>query len=133
MGSKRCPAFDTIGRYRSQLMTMRVSLCIILVGLAALAGCAGHDFETTATRPGKFRLYNCAQLDKRGTDLLKRERELDALIQKAKTGPGGDVVVAIAYQNEYNIAKSDLREVELTGAERRCELKFRTVSEQAVR
>jgi hypothetical protein len=114
-------------------MTTRERLCIILVGLAALNGCAGHEVETTATRPGKFRLYNCAQLDKRGTDLLKRERELDALMLKAKSGPGGEAAVAIAYQHEYNITKGDLREVELTGTERRCELKFRTVSERAVR
>lgn len=113
-------------------MTCCVRFCIILA-LAALAGCAGHDFETVSTRPGKFRLYNCDQLNKRGTELLKRERELDDLIQKAKSGAGGELAVALAYQNEYNITKSDLREVELTGTDKRCEMKFRTATERAIR
>ncbi len=114
-------------------MTFRIHLCTAFVGLAAFAGCTSHDLETTATRPGKFQLYNCDQLDKRGVDVLKRERELEGLIQKAKSGPGGELAVALAYQNEYNIAKSDLREIELAGTEKRCNLKFRSVSERAVR
>lgn len=114
-------------------MTYCIRPCILLVALAALAGCAGHEFETASTRPGKFRLYNCDQLNKRGTELLKRERELDGLIQKAKSGPGGELAIALAYQNEYNITKSDLREVDLAGAEKRCEMKFRTATERAIR
>lgn len=103
-----------------------------LAFLALLAGCTSHDMVTTASRPGKFRLHNCEQLDKKGTELLKRERELDGLMQKARQGPGGEVAIAIAYQNEYNIVQGDLREIELTGTERNCALKFRTVSERAV-
>jgi len=114
-------------------MTTRKRLCITLVALAVLNGCAGHDFEATSTRPGKFWLYNCDQLNKRGVALLQRERELDELMLKAKSGPGGEAASAIAYQNEYNATKGDLREVELTGTERRCDLKFKTISERAVR
>ena len=102
-------------------------------GVAVVAGCAGHDMVASVTRPGKFRLYNCDQLDKQGAIVLKQERELDALIQKARQGPGGEIAVAIAYQNEHNIALGDLREIDLSAAERNCALKFRTVSEQAVR
>jgi hypothetical protein len=106
-----------------------------LIGLAVaglLAGCAGHEVVATATRPGKFRLFNCDQLDKRGAETLKRERELAGLMQKARQGPGGEVAIALAYQNEYNIALGDLREIDLTAAERNCALKYRTVSERAV-
>ena len=89
--------------------------------------------RTSATRPGKFRLYNCEQLDKRGIEVLKRERELTVLMEKARQGTGGEIAIAIAYQNEYNIAQGDLREIELTAAERNCVLKYKTVSERAVR
>lgn len=106
---------------------------IALAGLLVVTGCSSHDLVTSASRPGKFRLYNCDQLDKRGAEVLKRERELDELMQKARQGAGGEVAVAIAYQNEYNIAVGDLREIELTAAERNCVLKFRSVSERAVR
>ncbi len=106
-----------------------------IVGLAAiafLAGCAGHDAEIHASRPGKFRLLTCAELDKEGAVLLKRERELDSLIQRAKQGAGGEIAIAIAYQNDYNLVRGDLREIELTGAERNCVLKYRTAAERAV-
>jgi hypothetical protein len=98
-----------------------------------MVGCTSHDLVTSATRPGKFRLYNCDQLDKRGAELSKRERELSSLIQRAAQGPGGEFAIAIAYRNEHNIVQGDLREIELTGAEKNCVLKYRTVSEQAVR
>ncbi len=98
-----------------------------------LAGCAGHEVVASATRPGKFRLYSCDQLDKRGAEVFKRERELAALIERARQGPGGEVAIAIAYQNEHNMALGDLREIELTAAERNCVLKFRSVSERAIR
>ena len=117
-------------------MSIPGSPFVSLMAVAALvvvAGCASHDMVASVSRPGKFRLYNCDQLDKQGAIVLKKERELDALIQKARQGPGGEIAVAIAYQNEHNIALGDLREIDLSAAERNCALKFRTVSEQAVR
>jgi hypothetical protein len=98
-----------------------------------LSGCAGHEIETTASRPGKFRQYDCALLDKRGGELLRRERELADLMQRARQSAGGELAIAIAYQNEYNTVKGDLREIEMTGADRNCVLKYRTASERAVR
>ncbi|MGD9923951.1 MAG: hypothetical protein AB7V13_21300 [Pseudorhodoplanes sp.] len=100
---------------------------------AVLGGCTSHDVVTTATRPGKFKFYSCDQLNRRGTDLLKREHELQTLMQRAKEGAGGDLVIAVAYRNEYNITQGDLREIEISGAEKRCSLTFRSVSERAVR
>lgn len=110
-----------------------LSLAAIISAAAVLTGCAGHDFEATASRPGKFQYYSCDQLDRRGGELLKRERELTALIDKARQGPGGEIAIALAYQNEYNTVKGDLIAIEQTGTQRNCVLKFRTVSEQAVR
>jgi hypothetical protein len=101
--------------------------------LAALSGCTGHDMVTTVSRPGKFKLLNCAELNKRGTELLRREGELNGLMQKARQGPGGELAIAIAYQNEYNIVQGDLHEIERAGAEKNCELKHRSASERAIR
>ena len=114
---------------RSQVLFRSAGLAAAI----ALAGCTSHDIVASATRPGKYRLYNCEQLNKRGSELVKRERELEALMQKATQAPGGELAVAIAYRNEYNIAQGDLREVEIEGAEKKCVLKYRTVSERAVR
>jgi type IV pilus biogenesis protein CpaD/CtpE len=109
------------------------TILIALTSLGLLAGCASHDIVSTVARPGKYRLYNCEQLDRRGADLLKRERELDALMQKARQGPGGELAIAIAYQNEYNTTLGDLREVDITAADKNCTLKFRSVSDTVVR
>lgn len=117
-------------------MVSKLRFDVIAAGLAALAAvgaCTSHDVVTTVARPGKFQLYSCDQLNTRGGDLVKRERELQDLIQKASQGPGGAVAIALAYQNEYNTVQGDLREVELTGAEKKCVLKHRSISEQAVR
>ena len=112
--------------------SIRPRVWLILLAVA-LSGCAGHEFETAASRPGKFRQYDCALLDKRGSELLRRERELTDLMQRARQSAGGELAIAIAYQNEYNTVKGDLREIELTGADRNCVLKYRTASERAVR
>ncbi|MFZ5689644.1 MAG: hypothetical protein ACOY5F_00170 [Pseudomonadota bacterium] len=115
-------------------MLISVPVRILTFALTVAAGgCAGHDIEAVASRPGKFRLYDCALLDKRGGELLKREQELADLMQKARQSAGGELAVAIAYQNEYNTVKGDLREIELTGADRKCALKYRTASDRAVR
>jgi hypothetical protein len=115
-------------------MPIPIHPAVSLVALTmALCGCAGHDIEAVASRPGKFRLYDCALLDQRGGELLKREQELAYLMQRARQSAGGELAVAIAYQNEYNTVKGDLREIELTGADRNCVLKYRTASDRAVR
>jgi hypothetical protein len=114
------------------LAFVRPRVCLVFAALVTLAGCTSHDLVTTASRPGKFRTYNCDLLDKRGGELIKREHELSDLMQRARQGPGGELAIAIAYQNEYNIVQGDLREIELTGTERNCALKFRTISERAV-
>lgn len=116
---------------RLRFRNLLTGLLTLGLPLGLLAGCAGQEVVNTAARPGKYRLYNCDQLDRRGAEVLKRERELAGLMAKAKQGPGGDLAIAIAYQNEYNIALADLREIDLMAAERNCELKFRTAAERA--
>jgi hypothetical protein len=104
------------------------------MGLAALiGGCSSHDMVDAATRSGKYRYYSCDQLTKRGIEAVKREKDLRELIQRAKQGPGGEIAVALAYQNEYNVALGDLQEIENTGAEKKCVLRHRPVSDQVVR
>ena len=48
-----------------------------------LAACAGAGTEGVSfSRPGKYNLYNCALLNETGTTLVKREQELEGLMQK---------------------------------------------------
>ena len=107
-----------------------LTLCFaVAVGLAA---CAGTGTEALS-RPGKYNLYHCALLNEHGERLVKREQELELLMQKAAQGPGGEVASSIAYRSEYNLTRGDLKEIERVGAEKKCVLKHRSVSDQVVR
>jgi hypothetical protein len=107
---------------------------MVAAGLLALtSGCAGHEAVDAARRPGKYRFYNCNELTTRGIEIVKRERELRDQIDKARQGPGGEIAVALAYQSEYNQTLGDLQELESTGVDKKCTLKHRPMSDQAVR
>lgn len=107
------------------------------VGLSVafgLAACAGAGTEGVSfSRPGKYNLYNCALLNETGTALVKREQELEGLMQKAGQSTGGEIASTLAYKGEYNITQGDLREIERVGAEKKCVLKHRSVSDRVVR
>lgn len=109
-----------------------VSAIVSLAVLIGLAACAGSE-GVSLSRPGKFNLYNCALLNEQGANLVKRERDLQGLMQKAAQGPGGEIASTLAYRSEYNITQGDLREIERVGAEKKCVLKHRSVSDQVVR
>ena len=107
------------------------ALALVLFALAG--GCAGHEAVDAARRPGKYRFYSCDELTTRGTEIVRRERELREQIDKARQGPGGEFAVAVAYQAEYNQTLGDLQELENTGASKKCTLRHRPVSDQVVR
>jgi hypothetical protein len=127
-------AFANIAYYQSMMSISRhfVSAIISLTAFVGLAACAGSE-GVSLSRPGKFNLYNCALLNEQGTNLVKRERDLERLMQKAAQGPGGEIASTLAYRSEYNITQGDLREIERVGAEKKCVLKHRSVSDQVVR
>ncbi len=115
-------------------MTAKIIPRWAVVGLAVLVGsCNSYDFVNSVARPGKFRTLSCEELTKKGLEVVKREKELRTQIEKARQGPGGEVAIALAYQNEYNMTLGDLQEVETTGAEKKCVLRHRAISDQAVR
>lgn len=127
-------AFAQIGFYRSAMNIPRlpVPAIVVLAASIGLGACASSE-GVSMSRPGKYNLYNCTQLNERGVALVKREQELQGLMQKAAQGPGGEVAIALAYRSEYNITQGDLREIDMVGAKKQCVLKHRSVSDQVVR
>jgi hypothetical protein len=106
----------------------------LAIGLAMLAsGCTSHEMVDAARRPGKYRFYSCEELTTRGLDIVRRERELREQIEKARQSQGGEFIVAVAYQAEYNQTLGDLQELEITGTEKKCKLRHRPMSDQVVR
>jgi hypothetical protein len=126
-------AFARIGHYRSA-MIVRILSGALAIGLAMLAtGCTSQEMVDAARRPGKYRFYSCDELTTRGLLIVQRERELREQIEKARQSQGGEFIIAVAYQAEYNQTLGDLQELEITGTEKKCKLRHRPMSDQVVR
>ena len=70
--------------------------------------------------PGKYTLYNCAQLAQTMETVSERERELADLIAKAGPGAGGSFVSSVAYRPEYYQVHGEMNELRRTAAEKKC-------------
>lgn len=92
---------------------------------ALLAGCATQGgFEDRASSflvtPGKYTLYSCPQLALQVTAQKAREQQLDALMAKAGSGPGGAVAATLAYRTEYSQVRGELAELAKESAAKNC-------------
>jgi hypothetical protein len=96
-----------------------------MLGLAlgiALAGCASspEHAEDFYVAPGKYVLYDCTQLAGVAAHFEERDKELAQLIARAKEGPGGALVSAMAYDVEYYSNRGELKDVRREQAEKNC-------------
>ncbi len=97
----------------------------IILGFALsclLAGCSMSD-DTMASflvAPGKYTLYNCAQLAEAEAARSSREKELEQLMARAEVDTSGRLVSTIAYRSEYLSVRGELDEVRRASAEKKC-------------
>jgi len=101
-------------------MILRLQSLAIVAALA-LAGCASEDtVGRMLANSSKYTFYTCDDL----ADAIKtkeaRERELQGLMDKSKTGPAGGVVNAIAYQPDYDENHGELVQMRRVAAEKNC-------------
>jgi len=97
---------------------------------AVCGGCSNIEDLTVA--PGNFYYYNCEQMAIKGRDAAKRERELKLLIDKAMQSPGGELVSALAYRNEYVTATAELKQLEAAAVQQNCPTPWRSVSDRSM-
>jgi hypothetical protein len=97
---------------------------MLAAALAALSltACAGNDDMTARmlVAPGKYALFNCAQLAEQGTANLKRQHELEGLTAQAGAGSGGRMVSAVAYRPEYLQLRGEMEDLRQTAADKKC-------------
>ena len=95
---------------------------LMAVGLAGCGsiGTADDKMGNLLVAPGKYRLYDCAQLDDAAKPSVARERELKGLIAEAGHGLSGDLVAAAAYKPEYYQVHGELNEMRARAVELNC-------------
>ena len=91
-----------------------------------LFGCADADVSRLMVKPGKYSVYSCEQIAMTGSSYARREQELQALIDKAAQGPGGELAIAIGYRNEFLSTQGHLRELEAAASAKNCPMAWRT-------
>ena len=110
---------------RSMALISRRALVVVAAALS-LAGCAtqgpagGDRLGSFMVTPGKYAFYNCAQLEAPRSGMESRKQELDALIAKAGSGPGGTIAATMAYRTEYAQVQGDLAEIAREAASKNC-------------
>lgn len=120
---ERAPGTATRGNIA--LVTIGKFMVAIVV-LAWLAGCtsSGGTSDETAGRflfaPGKFALYNCAEIADVAVANAKRQHELELLMAKAGAGAGGQLVSSVAYRPEYLEKRGEMVELRRVAAEKNC-------------
>jgi len=95
---------------------------LLLAGFM-LAGCGtAEDAGMLIVDPGHYSAYHCNDLATRWKQLLARENELHALIDKANESQGGAVVGALAYRTDYQSVLTEEKLVQRAAAEKKCEI-----------
>jgi hypothetical protein len=98
---------------------------LLLCGFAgvALAGCAMRDgVGTLGVDPAVYAALHCKDLVTRWKQLVEREAELRALMDKAGEGAGGTVIGTLTYRSDYEIVLSEKKLTQRTAAEKKCVL-----------
>lgn len=87
------------------------------IGGCAVSGERADDFYVA---PGKYVFYDCHQLAGVAAHFEERDKELKDLMARAKQGPGGELISAMAYNSDYASNLGELKDVRREQAEKKC-------------
>ncbi len=99
---------------------------------AALAGCS-NGAGSLLIDPGRYSTYHCNDLATRWKELVKREKELRDLMDRADQGGGGAVIGSLAYRPEYESVRSEEVLLQRTATEKNCNPTTQYQSDQIIR
>src|SRR5690606_9277708 len=102
-------------------MTVRLTMALGTLALL-LGGCAMSDDKLAQmlVAPNKFALYRCEEMAEHAKKLAAREAELKALMARAATGSGGQLVNSMAYRPDYLSVEGEMMELRRTATEKKC-------------
>jgi hypothetical protein len=97
----------------------------MILAAAGLAACTTSQQSSESSGSfliarGKYRFYDCGQLAVQAKGAETRQRDLTALIAKAKQGTGGSLVSTLSYEPDLAVARGELNELHREQAEKKC-------------
>jgi len=100
----------------------RVLLALIAL-VTTLTGCAeiGDSISPAFADPGKYEIWDCAQLGPERKAIATRLEELQRMMAKAQTGAGGAVVSEMVYRNDYIAAQGQQKLAEEAWRRNKCQ------------
>jgi hypothetical protein len=88
-----------------------------------MSGCASspdNDILSPYAEPGRYNYLDCPGITERLTKAADRERQLAQLMTRASEAADGALVNAIAYQDEYNTVRANLRSLRAAAEAKKC-------------
>ena len=92
-----------------------------------------EDVDTLLVDPSRYEGYHCNDLILQWKGLLKREKELRALMARADETGGGVVIGTLTYRTDYNTVLGQEKVLQRTAAEKNCVLVSTYQSDQTIR
>jgi hypothetical protein len=98
-----------------------------LAGALALAGltaaCAGMDPGYAVVTQDRFDFMTCPEIVGHRGNWTAREKQLNDLVEKAESSPGGIIVSVTAYRSELAQARTHRRLAEKAAQDKGCDAK----------
>jgi hypothetical protein len=112
-------AVATAGRHAAHPVVM---VGIVLMGALSTACSSSSDTSFSLfVDPGKYQYHSCAQIAGEMKSWSNREKELQALMDRAEQSVGGAAVGLIAYKAEFVAAREELELLQSTARSKKCE------------
>jgi hypothetical protein len=90
----------------------KTALAMIALAAGVLPAHAQERVEQFFVAPGKYVLYDCAQLAAVEIRYIERDKELKRLIARAKEGPAGGLISTFVYDPDYYSNLGELHDVQ---------------------
>jgi hypothetical protein len=106
---------------------LALMLAALMLASLALSACATSDPATTDSTarflvaPGKYTLYNCAELAATSKTTEAHQHELEGLMAQASITSSGRLVNAVAYRPEYLTLRGEMMDLRQAAADKKCD------------
>jgi hypothetical protein len=105
----------TLDKSQHRQLAYAAVICVLIL----VSNCAESDLFSPVA-PGKYDLLDCPSIAKRLAKASYQEVQLARLMTLASEGAGGAVVNAVVYQDQYNVARAEVRMSRKAEEDKKC-------------